>query len=298
VPPDGTHDARQPHPPTGCELTDRQGIGSQNAYTGGPEPIRITLDPPGSGAADLGCWELCETGIEGVDTAEGCPALSANEIRHVAEIAPGTYELYLVRPISAGYWTTIEYLGGAGSHVTYASLPGDATGDGYVQFYDLNWMFGMCPTEPPPACFPYCCDIDRSGLFEGDPYPDIYRAFDLMGGAGKYYGWSWLPPNTTCPDGGSGMMASSGGGGPASADLNETLIWGFVDFVTTAVLPDAEAEKHFRSFAPLGATLLASRLSKEDREWLADVLLDPKLAFEIEAARESVPDIVNVLLGP
>jgi hypothetical protein len=119
-PPAWTVDARQPHFPWDNALEVRQGIGSRNGYSHGPEPIAISLNV--HAASCPVCWELCETGIE---TVESGPTLSANRIVSVTERAnePGVYELLLDRPISAGEWTTIRYLGG-GNPISYASLPG------------------------------------------------------------------------------------------------------------------------------------------------------------------------------
>jgi hypothetical protein len=47
VPASGTRDARQPHPVNDNTLFARQGIGSGNTYTGGPEPIKPTLQNAG-----------------------------------------------------------------------------------------------------------------------------------------------------------------------------------------------------------------------------------------------------------
>ncbi len=123
-----TRDARQPYPENNCHTSARQGIGSPNAYTGGPEPIYVYIGVSGAEEESC-CWSLCETDVEPTDP--GCDALADNAIQSVTEVLPdsGIYEILLDRPISAGQWTTITYLGD-GSSVSYASLPADVNRDG------------------------------------------------------------------------------------------------------------------------------------------------------------------------
>jgi len=187
-PADGTRDSRQPHPVNDCSLAARQGIGSED------EPIEITLSE--SGAGGVLCWQLCETGIEAVDTGESCPSLSANFVKSVTETSTGVYELVLDRPISAGEWTTISYLGDD-SYVTYASLPADAEADGQSASDDYTAIINYLNEVATPPYGVYSTDMDHSEAFNSS---DALRLLDLLNGAGKFTSWygATLPTNT-CP---------------------------------------------------------------------------------------------------
>lgn len=158
-PADGIHDARRPHLRFDNSLSARQGIGSANTYTGGPEPITLTLENSGQpvvGAASEACWELCETGIEDVeqDPETGQPPfLNPNRFLSISETEPGKYEIFLDRPISAGHWTTISYLGDASgaSTIEYACHPADVNADGFPR-YD-----GGCQVPDDVAYWVDCC---------------------------------------------------------------------------------------------------------------------------------------------
>jgi len=178
-PPPGTHDARRPHAASSPSFDLREGIGSPNSVDGGPEPITITLSSAVSGAANIACWSLCETGIE---PTEG-PALSDNAIKSVTETSPGVFAILLDRPISAGHWTSISYVGGVGS-VSYASLPADANDDGVSVAADILDYFTVCP---PSSTNLYRCDIDHSGVVGT---PDILELIDLLNGASWHYPWN------------------------------------------------------------------------------------------------------------
>jgi cytoskeletal protein CcmA (bactofilin family) len=187
-PADGTHDSRQPHPPGDCSLSARQGIGSED------EPIEITLSE--GGANNLDCWELCETGIEAVDTGQGCSTLSANAIDTLTETTPGVYEIVLERPISAGEWTTITYLGDD-SYVTYASLPADANADETSAPADITALIDYLNEVDTPPYGDYSCDMDHSDACGPS---DITRLSDLLNGTSKFISWNNVPlPSNTCP---------------------------------------------------------------------------------------------------
>jgi len=170
--PDGTIDARQPHPVDDNSFSSRQGIGSPNSYTGGPEPIVVYLNSI-TGADNPECWELCETGIEQVET--GTDPLNDNFVESVDEFSLGKYKVYLDRPISAGHWTTITYLGD-GNEVSYASLPADANGDGLS--HPVSYMLALInyinQVQTPPHGS-YSTDIDHSGVTNAQ---DISRLTD------------------------------------------------------------------------------------------------------------------------
>ncbi len=187
-PADETQDSRQPHPPGDCSLSARQGIGSED------EPIEITLSE--GGANNLDCWELCETDVEDVDTGQGCSTLSANAIDSVTETSSGVYEIVLERPISAGEWTTITYLGDD-SYVAYASLPADANADEYAGPSDITALINYLNEVAEPPFGDYSCDMDHSTVCGP---PDITRLIDLRNGSSKFIAWSSKTlPSNTCP---------------------------------------------------------------------------------------------------
>jgi hypothetical protein len=209
-PPNGTRDARQPHPQgtagTAVSPTSRQGIGSPT------EPIVITLDV--CGASSLQCWAFCETGIESVDT--GTPLLSANHIASVHERVdqPGVYEITLQRPISAGRWTAIRYMAPSWQWVSWASLPANANGDSIASSLDIQKHDDCCVKH---LCAPkygnYSCDIDHDGQVTSQ---DTLTLTNLLNGAGTFIVWNGRTLGTnTCfagIGGGNCADASCGGG--------------------------------------------------------------------------------------
>ncbi len=210
-PPDGTRDARQPHPQgtagTAVSPTARQGIGSPT------EPIVITLDV--CGASSLQCWAFCETGIESVDT--GTSPLSANHIASVHERIdePGAYEITLQRPISAGRWTAIRYMAPSWQIVRWASLPADANGDSIASSLDIQKHNDCCVEH---LCAPkygnYSCDIDHDGQVTSQ---DTLTLINLLNGAGTFIVWNGrtLGTNTCFAGGGGGdlcLVEPCGGG--------------------------------------------------------------------------------------
>ncbi len=180
-PADGTIDARHPHPEGSSSFGGRRGIGSPNSYTGGPEPITITLGV--TGADDTSYWELCETGIEEVKSPTS--PLSANSIDSVTEISTGVYEILLDRPISAGAWTTITYLG-SGDSVSYASLPGDVDASGSASASDIDVLIAYLGSGGPIPFGSYSCDANHSGACNPS---DILQVIDLLNGAGTFVAW-------------------------------------------------------------------------------------------------------------
>lgn len=210
----GTIDARQPHPSSTNALEMRQGLGRRfgNSQAGPTEPIRIQLSPSVLGAHCSNCWQLCETGIEEVET--GDPPLSPNKIHSVTEVlgASGRYDIFLDRPISAGHWTMIQYLG-AGLRLSYASLPADVNGNGTAAPVDILTLIDYLNGVGSVPFGTYSCDIDHSGICAP---ADILAIIDLLNGAGTFIVWSGrvLPTNTCI--GGSG----GGGGGGICADAS------------------------------------------------------------------------------
>lgn len=279
-PADGTRDARQPHPLNDCSLSARQGIGSA------AEPIVITLTE--GGANNLDCWALCETGIEEVDTGQGCGTLEANAIKSVTEMSAGVYEIVLNRPISAGHWTTVSYLADE-SYVSYASLPGNSNGDGRVNATDLGGLraYILYGGSPPPYGI-YGWDLDHNGLAQQG---DIDRWYDLANGVSTFIPWRWVMlPVNTCPGGGDGFATP---GGDDSDD--GTVVDDFMEFFTTYVPAKAETAEALREFVNTVAEFAVKNLSASELKELAGKLDDPALDFASDAVRDVAPQIVAIL---
>jgi hypothetical protein len=289
VPPDSTRDARQPHPPNDNSLGARQGIGSPNSYTGGPEPIVVTLESAGKpvrGAACLECWDLCETGIEQV---EGIPPLSANRITSVTEQTPGVYRIFLERPISAGHWTTISYLGGS-SYVSYASLPVDVDRNGWALWYDTGLLSGILDAGCPSPYSIYQWDMNHNGICEPG-YPgatDYNRAFELMTGLDTFIPWigKHLPTNT-CPGSSAGFTGSGSGEQEGPSWVED-----FVVFITTLEVPEGDNADDWFVFVDtvLQATLWL--LTDEEGKELAAALEVPDLEFASKMVHDFIPEII------
>ena len=275
-------------------MEGRQGIGSRNSKYSDPEPITITLNPALSGAINHDCWELCETGEEQVE--EGCESPGANAIACVTEVEDGVYEIGLEHPISAGHWTTMTYVVDQ-SYVTYASLPADANADHTSASADIIALMNYLNEVEEPPHGDYSCDIDHSGVFGS---PDINRLIDLLNGAGKFISWNNKSlPDNTCP--GGRQSAGQGGstspfGGTTLTEADAEFIDGFVTYVATAVIPDAEAEGLFELIVEALTGFCIDNLSPDDRATLADKLQDPLLTFASPLAERMVPEIVYTLL--
>ncbi len=296
IPASGTRDARQPHPQGDNSFAARQGIGSANSYTGGPEPIVITLDVCGAGSTE--CWELCETGIEQVDSG---PPLSANSIVRVTERPnePGVYELLLDRPISAGYWTTINYVGG-GETVSYASLPGNANGDNYSNVIDqldlidcMNGQMWRCPYGL------YSADLDHSDLFAPADYLNL---IDLHNGAGMFIPWYGKSLSINSCLGGT-MMA---GGGPSSGEVAAegpldpqaehayVADW-FVVYLVKANPTDSAKIEEFQMVVDSLTDWCVEHLTGDEKKSLADRLSDAALTFASDAAAKAAAKVTESL---
>ncbi|UCE59548.1 MAG: hypothetical protein JSU63_19155 [Phycisphaerales bacterium] len=158
---DGTTDARQPRDINNAAAL--QGI--DTIMASGPV-----------GAADLICWELCETLVEG----------AANDIASVTEGTPGNYTITLNRRITPGAVTKVTYLpvSGAVSVGTFISLPADSTADGVSNTADILGLIDCCLNQVcTPAWGVYSCDIDNSAVVNT---ADILRLIDLLNGAGQF----------------------------------------------------------------------------------------------------------------
>ena len=293
-PPDGTIDARQPHPIDDSSHDARQGIGSLNSYTGGPEPITISLGQ--TGAANLSCWELCETGIEPVD--EGTPALDVNFIADVTETSFGVYELLLDRPISGRHWTTITN-SPSGDEVSFASLPGDVNSDGTSNpALDMTALIDCL--NNPGTCTEWQQNINHDSAASG---LDLTRLIDLFNGAGTFISWTGATlPTNICA--GMGEAASPGGepaessassqsGTSAAVSHGELADW-FMDWMTGALPSDGFGETEWEEAVWAVAGWFADHFPMEEREALAARLEDPSMKFN-DSAAELIPGIIDLL---
>lgn len=288
-PPDATIDARQPHLVDDSSLIRRQGIGSRNTFTGyQPEPIRIELSV--SGAVDLSAWELCETGIETVESPTS--PLAPNSIFSVTEPIPGVYEILLDRPISGGHWSSITYLGD-GSSVTWASLPMDVNGNGDVDVTDISNLGGLTPSSGGIHGL-YSCDIDHNGACESEDYP---AGLDVIFGIETFIYWRGhtLPANT-CPGGAQGAMGGGTGGQGITLTSAEAFTEAFAELLSTATLPDAKADAEFDRFITAMIDWAVSRLTLDERRAAADKLQDRSVTFASSKVAQMIPDIVARLL--
>ncbi len=184
-PPDGTLDARQPHPHNA--QFPRQGIGTQGAAGVAPEPITVRIFPRVSGAE--GCFELCETVVD--------PDLGPNSISNVTYLGTGVYRIFLDHPIAAGGVTTISFQGDGG-FVQYTSHPANVNGDAAAAPVDILELIDHLNGVRVPPLTSYRCDLDRSNLCAP---ADILTLVDLLNGAGEFAAWNGTqrPVNTQCP---------------------------------------------------------------------------------------------------
>ena len=283
-PPDGTHDARQPHPPGDSSPEARQGIGSPQ------EPIVITLGTPGG--ENLRCWELCETGREEVEPPT--EPLDWNFIVSATEVDCGVYEIVLDRPISGGHWTVITYVGD-GSRVSYASLPADANADGWSGPVDILDLIEYLNEVAVPPYGNYSTDIDHSGEFNS---ADILREIDLLTGAGTFIVWNGkeLADNICIGLGGGGGGGPGGDGGGPPPDEDHAFADGFVTYLTTAVASEPEEVEEFSLIVEALTGWCVKDFPYDERAALAQKLKDPSLEFASPVAERMVPDIVAKLL--
>lgn len=297
-PADGTRDARQPHPPGDNSLGARQGIGSGNAYTSGPEPITLTLAAANARSLNHDCWTLCETGVEQTEGDE----LEPNELNCLTEVGGGDYEFVLARPISAGHWTTITYEGD-GSYVTYSSMPADANNDGTSAAPDILKHIDCCLNHVcTPAYGEYTCDIDHSGAVTPADYT---RLIDLLNGAQTFI--TWLDKSiatNTCPAGGESAMAGgesslAGSALPEGASYSDVgmaaYMDGLVDLLTRLEVNDRIDESGLAELVTGLSDFSVQILAYEEQQALADALEDPELTFASEIVVNMIPGVVTSL---
>ncbi|MBI4717254.1 MAG: hypothetical protein HY763_05580 [Planctomycetes bacterium] len=312
VPASGTIDARQPFPYQASPpvlMGARQGIGSPNSYSGGPEYIEVTLTGGTTGAEIAICWDLCETGIEAVESG---PSLDPNFIRSVDPKpgVPGVYRLLLDRPISAGHWTTISYVPSA-NYVSYASYPADADAGGKATAADITTLVNYlndpdCLTNPPapyPTCSArhglYSMDINHSNAVNAQ---DVTALVNLLNGAGTFVYWlgqPQLPPNT-CP--GGDMMAGGEGGeawseGVAGQETDDSGAFAkeFIAYLTTATPEDDAAVDEFLTIVDALTGWVLEHFTPEATATLVEMLGDPSLTFASPTATDTAAKVAEVL---
>ncbi len=160
-------DGRQPHPQHTKTLLLRTGIG------GRAEPIFLTVSGTGAGST---CFILTETAVE--------PELFPNRVAHLNEGPPGTYQLFLARPISTGAVTYLYY--DDGSSTSFISHPGNTNDDFITDEEDLFSLVRFLEGREDPPYGLYSLDINHSGA--GD-IADVIHEVDLLNGADLFDPW-------------------------------------------------------------------------------------------------------------
>ena len=305
----GTKDARRPHPENDNSFAAREGIGSPNNYEYGPERITVDLGASSTCAGHGRCWKLCETGIEEVkqDAMGQPPLLTDNRFRSITESSLGVYEILLDRPISGAYWTTISYLGDStgGSVTQYASLPCDANNDGIAQALttacesrsqpnDVYFWVECCFQHKCPGLqgADYRCNIDH-GVPGNWGFIDLGYMIDMLLGRGTYYAWecTTLVENTTCEGGGQQMMA--GGEVLFTDDRAVDPVEWFVDFLSTATVPEGHTEYDLRMVILILARFYGDELRGDAKAALVWQLEDPSRTFATGWVADMVPEVVE-----
>jgi len=210
----------------------------------------------------------------------------------------GHYELYLNRPISAGHWTTIIYLGD-GSEVSYASLPADANGDGLSHpASDMLALINYINEVQTPPYGSYSTDIDHSGATNAQ---DISRLTDLVNGADTFIPWAWTSLPTNSCEGESAMGGGGGSSAPAFASPgddtsdNAALAEAFVLFLTTQVPADLQEEDDLGVAAQGIVAVCMNFFSNAELAALADALDDSTLDFATDAGAEAANAVVETI---
>jgi len=282
-PPSCTYDARRPHDQSDVCFDNREGIGSPNVVGGGPEPITVTLSSAVAGAANPACWSLCETGIE---ETEGLP-LSANSIHSITGVGSGVYEILLDRPIYAGHWTAITYLGGGGS-ASYGSLPADVNESLVSNATDVLDHIDNCP---PQSTDLYHCDTDHSGQVNST---DLLEVIDLLNGAAFHLEWNNVAiAIDACGD--CGMSAAMATGEGDAALTFESRNEAFVELVESFVPGERLSAEDFTLAATAVAELCHVDMTASQRAELATMLEDAKPYCQSDEAADLIPTFVEIL---
>jgi hypothetical protein len=169
-PPDGVVDAGQPHAVTSVDPP--QGID------------RVIVEAPGGAPAS--CWCLCES-----DQTVAGP----NDILGVTEGPAGTYEIELVRPITAGAATSLTY--GNSATAYFIAHPANVNADDFSGPLDILAMIDILNGVFEPPYGDYSADVDRTNVVA--PL-DILRVIDLLNGGDAFDPWIGTQrPASTCP---------------------------------------------------------------------------------------------------
>ncbi|HNQ22063.1 MAG TPA: right-handed parallel beta-helix repeat-containing protein [Phycisphaerae bacterium] len=282
APPDGTVDARQPHPVNDDSLAALQGIGRPSAPS---EPIYITLSGQVTGADDVGCWALCETDDAGYGR-NGILSVSAGQ-------NPGEYVLLLRRPITAGAATTIEYVPD-GSYVTYIAHPANVDEGPTASAADVTALVNCL--NNPGTCTVYQADINHSG---GQSVADLIMEINLLNGAGHFEPWfgTLLPDVGDCP---IGVVCACSGpafrGGEQGAQQDASAFGqALILYLTFVDFEDAAQAAAFPDIVEGFINLAHRVLSAEERGEVACALLDPRLAFVSEDVGFLISQIADAL---
>ena len=170
-PPDGTVDARQPHPPT--DFDSFQGIDS------------ILISWP-DGTTDPRCRTFCET---------PSGAYPLNSIVEMVDNLDGTYTVHLDRPIAPGAAAVLTFLYGDGStsSATLRAQPGNVDGIGPADMADVDALVAALNGTVPFS--PYSHDLDHSGALTSR---DALRLIDLFTGASGAFVPFFARPLPSC----------------------------------------------------------------------------------------------------
>ncbi len=167
-PPDGTVDARRPHPPHDAGVLE------------GIDSILVAAPP---GADIMHCWTLCETEI----------ITTANLIKDITDSGDGTFTIQLDRPITPGAATTITYMSmdGVASTGIFIAHPANVNADPVADPADVNMLIDILSGAVPPPYGSYSADCDHSGSITP---ADLLCVLDLLNGADAYaLEWNGTP---------------------------------------------------------------------------------------------------------
>lgn len=137
--------------------------------------LTVRTDSPGGEIGGPACWSVCEP--DGNDAPNG--------VVDVSDVGGGTYQLTLVRPMTAGAETVLSYrdeLGGASS-LRLVSLPGDVSGDGTSGAPDIISLIDGLRDGTLPRLRG---DVNRDGRVGPS---DIITLIDLLNGASGFEVW-------------------------------------------------------------------------------------------------------------
>lgn len=289
----GTRDSRRPHPQTDCGMAAREGLGDPT-YPSDTDTLRLTLSNGGSpvvGASNPGCWTLCETGTEPVDTGQSCPAPSSNIVQAVVESSFGVYDIFLSRPISGTDWTRITYThSGGNSCVAYASLAGDVDSSGVAAPADILELIDCCLNA---ICTPdygdYSCDINRDGSWTSADNTELQA---LLNGTNKYYAWSGATLASNTCSCGSYRFAGRPGAPPDDQFDNYHFGDRLVNYLAQARPATRYEEQEFLTIVADLTRWVAQHFDADEQQYLIDELSNSKLLFASDAGEEAAQDVV------